>query len=165
VTTLLIEEPQLARRLVDPEPEPLLSPVVTPPLAPEEARGLDLILEGFLLHHAEPRMLDIPDGGQRVLAGDYCYAQGLARVTAAGDLLVIDVLSALISEASGLVARGDRHSLPALWGATTITIAAPFRAPALAAATAALRAGDPDPLARLSQGFPTLEELASVMRP
>ena len=55
-----------------------------------------------------PRLLDIPDEGRRVLAGDYCYAQGLARVTDAGDLVVIDLLSALISEGSGLAARRGR---------------------------------------------------------
>jgi hypothetical protein len=161
--TALLEEPQLVRHMVAPAPEPLLSPAVMPPLAPEQGVGLDLILEGFLLHHARPRLLDIPAGGQRVLAGDYCYAQGLARVTAAGDLLVIDMLSALISEAAGLVARGDHESLPALWGATTVAIAEPYRAPALAAATAALRAGDPDPLTSLARGFGRLDDLATLM--
>ena len=156
-------EPQLAPHLVAPAPRALLAPSVVPPLAEREAEGLDLILEGFLLHHGRPRLLDIPDGGQRVLAGDYCYAQGLARVTESGDLFVVDLLSALISEGSGLVARGSQSALPHVWAATTLAIADPELATPLATAIAAQRAGDGAPLGALGQRFDRLEELTEVM--
>ena len=159
----IAREPQLAPHLVSPAPRPLLAKAVMPPLRDREAEGIDLILEGFLLHHGGPRLLEIPDSGQRVLAGDYCYAQGLARVTEAGDLFVIDLLSALISEGSGLVARGERHALPHMWAATTLTIADPALASSLATAIAAARAGDDGPLVALGKGFERLDELAEVL--
>ena len=51
----------------------------------DQAVGLDLILEGFLLHHgapAPPRAR--PSPGREVLAGDYCYAHGLVRIADVG---------------------------------------------------------------------------------
>lgn len=159
----IAREPQLATHLVSPAPPPLLAAAVTPPLRDREAEGLDLILEGFLLHHGRPRLLEIPNVGRRVLAGDYCYAQGLARVTEAGDLFVIDLLSALISEGSGLVARGERRALPHIWAATTLTIADPALATPLATAIAAARAGDDGPLVALGERFERLDDLAEVL--
>ncbi len=159
----IASEPQLAPHLVSPAPPPLLATAVIPPLREREAEGLDLILEGFLLHHGSPRLLDIPDGGRRVLAGDYCYAQGLARVTEAGDLFVIDLLSALISEGSGLVARGEREPLPHIWAGTTQAIADPGLAPSLSAAIAAQRAGDSAPLVSLGQRFDRIDQLSEVL--
>ena len=78
----LSAEPILAAGLIDGAPDPVLVPLACPPLPEAEAVGLDLILEGFLLHHGRPRQLSIDDPGRRVLAGDYCYAQGLVRMAA-----------------------------------------------------------------------------------
>lgn len=160
---MIRDEPQLARHLVSPPPPALLASEAAPPLSDRQAAGLDLILEGFLLHHGTPRLLDIPDGGLRVLAGDYCYAQGLARVTESGDLAVIDLLSTLISEASGLVARDQREALAPIWAATALAIADPASTPALTAATAAVRAGDPGPLSALGGEFSRLDELTAAL--
>jgi hypothetical protein len=140
---------------------------VTPPLSPEHAAGMDLILEGFLLHHGRPRHLDLPERGPRVLAGDYCYANGLVRVADAGDLFVIEALSDLISLGAGLAARGERSSLAPLWRATAAAIAAsagggptPENAARFLAAKAALRVGgDAGPLTELAASLPPTPEL------
>lgn len=124
VRAALASERALAAELVEPPPDPLLAPLVTPPLTPEQADGLDLILEGFLVHHGRPRHLALTDRGREVLAGDYCYAHGLVRVAAAGDLFVIEALADLIALGAGLVAAGDRAGLAPLWRATTAAIAA-----------------------------------------
>ena len=69
---------------------------------PHEAAGLDLILEGFLLHHGQARHLTPSGPGREVLAGDYCYAHGLVRITGAGDLFVVEALADLIALGAGL---------------------------------------------------------------
>jgi len=120
----------LAAGLVEPAPPALMMPLVTPPLAPSAGEGMEMILEGFLLHHGTPRHLSLPDRGRRVLAGDYCYAQGLVRVAAGGDLYVIEALADLIALGASLVARGQRDALPALWRATAAAIAAEAGTPA-----------------------------------
>ena len=59
-----------------------------------------------------------------MLAGDYCYAHGLVRITGAGDLFVVEALADLIALGAGLVAAGEREALAPLWRATTAAIAA-----------------------------------------
>ncbi len=117
-------EPGLAAELREPPADPLLAPLASPPLTPGQAAGLDLILEGFLLHHGRPRHVAPSEPGREVLAGDYCYAHGLVRVAEAGDLFVIEALADLIALGAGLVASGDRGALAPLWRATTAAIAA-----------------------------------------
>lgn len=119
----LAREPDLAGQLIEPEAAPLLAPLVSPPLDRHQAAGLDLILEGFLLHHGAPRHLAPAEPGRGVLAGDYCYAHGLVRIADSGDLFVIEALADLIALGAGLVAAGDRASLAPLWRATTVAIA------------------------------------------
>ncbi len=121
---VLADEPSLAGELIQPAAAPLLAPLVVPPLTADQATGLDLILEGFLLHHGTPRHLSPAVPGREVLAGDYCYAYGLVRIAAAGDLFVVEALADLIAVGAGLVASGDRASLVPLWRATTAAIAA-----------------------------------------
>jgi hypothetical protein len=122
VREALAAEPSLAAGLVSPGPEALMAPLVSPPLDLWEAEGLDLILEGFLLHHGRPRHLRLEGRGRQVLAGDYCYAQGLVRVAAAGDLFVIEALADLIALGPGLVAGGRRDGLAPLWLTTAAAI-------------------------------------------
>ena len=121
---ILADEPTLAGELIEPAAAPLLAPLVAPPLTADQAAGLDLILEGFLLHHGTPRHLSPAAPGREVLAGDYCYAYGLVRIAAAGDLFVVEALADLIALGAGLVAADDRASLVPLWRATTAVIAA-----------------------------------------
>ena len=94
-----------------------------PGLSTDHAAGLDLILEGFLLHHGRPRHLDLPDIGRRVLAGDYCYAHGLVWVAETGDLRIIELLADLVAMSAALVSTGDRDGLPPLWRTTIAAIA------------------------------------------
>jgi hypothetical protein len=120
----LAEEPGLAAELIEPAAPPLLAPLVSPPLDERQAAGLDLILEGFLLHHGRPRHLRPSAPGREVLAGDYCYANGLVRIAEAGDLFVVEALADLIALGAGIVAAGPRDALVPLWRATTAAIAA-----------------------------------------
>ena len=120
----LAGEPALAAGLREPAPALLLAPLVSPPLSPDEAAGLDLILEGFLLHHGQPRHLTPSAPGRKVLAGDYCYAHGLVRITGTGDLFGVEALADLIALGAGLVAAEAHGALLALWRGTTAAIAA-----------------------------------------
>lgn len=164
----LAAEPSLAGRMIEPANPPLLAPLVHPPLTAEEAAGLDLILEGFLLHHGRPRLVAPEDRGREVLAGDYCYAHGLVRVARSGDLFVIAALAELIALSAGLVASSRREVLAPLWRATAIAIAAAEPASAIRSsyerATAALRAsGDARPVARLAAPLPPTPELDAAL--
>jgi hypothetical protein len=165
----LADEPALAADLVDPGPGLLLAPLVCPPLEQSQGEGLDLILEGFLLHHGEPRHLRPPGRGQRVLAGDYCYARGLVRVAGAGDLFVIDALADLIALSAGLVAQARRDLLAPLWLVTAAAIGGRRRAGGeelalrFAAAKLALRRDDdPGPLHALAAEHGPAEALAEA---
>jgi hypothetical protein len=159
--SVLDEEPGLAAELVDPAPGPLLAPLVTPPLTARQADGLDLILEGFLLHHGRPRHLRPSGAGREVLAGDWCYANGLVRIAEAGDLFVVEALADLIALGAGIVAAGPREGLVPLWRATTAVIAARAGADRDEAAERFLRAqdalrrhGDAGGLAELARALP-----------
>lgn len=168
----LAAEPALAGSLREPAAPPLLAPFLSPPLSPEQAEGMDLILEGFLLHHGRPRQLDLAERGRRVLAGDYCYAHGLVRVADAGDLFVIAALSDLISLGAGLAARGRTDALAPLWRATAAAIAASARPDpeadlaAFLAAKDALRAhDDAGPLAAIAAALPPTPGLEAALAP
>jgi hypothetical protein len=123
VRSALATQPGLAGNLVEPAPDLVAAPLAVPGLSSEHAAGLDLILEGFLLHHGRPRHLDLPDLGRRVLAGDYCYAHGLVWVADAGDLRIIALLADLVAMSAALVSTGDRDALGPLWRTTISAIA------------------------------------------
>lgn len=169
--TLLADEVALAGELIEPPAPALLAPLVSPPLTPEQAIGLDLILEGFLLHHGRPRHVAPAAPGREVLAGDYCYAHGLVRIAAAGDLFVVSALADLIALGAGIVAAGERAGLVPLWRATTWAIAArggprPGEAESrFRAAQDALRdGGGPDRLAALAAALPPTPGLDEALR-
>jgi hypothetical protein len=159
---VLADEVALAGELIDPEAEPLLAPLAAPPLTPDQAIGLDLILEGFLLHHGRPRHVAPAAPGREVLAGDYCYAHGLVRIAAAGDLFVVSALADLIALGAGLVAAGERAGLVPLWRATTWAIAA-RGAPGGDAVEARFR--DAQDALRRGAGHGLLEQLAVALPP
>ena len=177
-------QPLLAAGLVEPAPEPVVAPLVCPPLPAVEGAGLDLILEGFLLHHGRPRQLDIPEPGRRVLAGDYCYAQGLVQVASSGDLVVIELLAELIALSAAAVADDRREALAPLWAGTVAAIrrrrshagaaagdgtgedGAAGDGALLADAKRALRAdGDPAPLVALSPRLAHVSRFEEVLAP
>jgi hypothetical protein len=169
VRSVLAQEAALAAELVEPAAEPLLAPLVAPPLTPDQAAGLDLILEGFLLHHGRPRHLSPSGAGREVLAGDYCYAHGLVRIAEAGDLFVIEALADLIALGAGVVASGRREALEPLWRATAAAIAARGSAASGEVAARLIEAkrrlrvdGDPSGLAEVAAGLPPTPGLAEA---
>ena len=119
----LATQPGLAGHLVEPAPALVAAPLAGTGLSTDHAAGLDLILEGFLLHHGTARHLNLPDAGRRVLAGDYCYAHGLVWVAEADDLRVIELLADLVAMSVALVSTGDRAGLTPLWRTTIAAIA------------------------------------------
>lgn len=159
-------QPALAATLVHPDPGQVVAPLAAPGLIGQCASGLDLILEGFLLHHGRPRHLMVDDDGKRILAGDYCYAHGLVHVAKAGDLAVIALLADLVALSASLVATDDRAALPALWRATVAVIACPDdlrQEAALAAAKESMRAGDVEPIRALGATLPQTPELDEAL--
>lgn len=162
----LATQPGLAGNLVEPAPALVAAPLAVPGLSDEHAAGLDLILEGFLLHHGRPRHLDLTDVGRRVLAGDYCYAHGLVWVANANDLVVIDLLADLVAMSAALVSTGARDGLGPLWRGTIAAIA--HRDPAfvdrLRRAKDALRTrSDTGPLHALTEGLPDAPALEEAL--
>jgi hypothetical protein len=166
VRTDLITEPALAEGLGAVAAEPLLAPLVSPPLAPEHALGLDLILEGFLAHHGRPRELVLADTSGLVLAGDYCFAAGLVRVAGARDVFVVDALARLVALSAGVVATGRSIELPALWLGTAAAIAGAGQAAVRARFAEAVRRSteeaDPSGFDQLAASLGDPPDLAAV---
>jgi hypothetical protein len=164
VATVLAKQPALAGRICD--PDEVLVPLVSPPLAREHALGLELILEGFLLHHGTSRHVGEVEMGAAVLAGDYCYAQGLVRVAGTGDLAVVEALADLVALSSAAVAAGNDRDLLPLWRATVAAVAGeqgPGTADAVRVARAALREGLPGPIHEIAAGLPPIPALAEAL--
>lgn len=116
----------------------------------EYALVIEAIREGYLLHYAEPRMIEGADPDLRLLAGDYLYARGLERLAALRDLEAVRELADLISLCAQLHAEGRGEEAPPLWLASAVAIAA--EAPdGHEEAKAALRRGDPGTYAALAR--------------
>lgn len=73
------------------------------------------VREGYLLHYEDARVLAGQDEDLALLAGDYLYALGLARLAALGDDRSVLVLADLISNCAQLYAEDRRGEVPALW--------------------------------------------------
>jgi hypothetical protein len=92
--------------------------------AAEYALLVEAIREGYLLHYAEPRVLDGLDPDLALLAGDYLYALGLERLAALGDLEAVRELSDLISLCAQLHAEARAPGLiEPLWLASAVAVA------------------------------------------
>ena len=87
---------------VDPEPEPVFSPLVPGALA----LGLETVYEAYLVHYGRPRLFAPPDGDEAVLLGDYLYAHGLVRIAEAGGVEAVAAMADLISRCAALRADG-----------------------------------------------------------
>ncbi len=73
------------------------------PLADERfALGIESIYEGYLLHYGRPRLFSPDDRDAAILLGDYLYAHGLVRITAAGDVEAVERLAELLSLCGGV---------------------------------------------------------------
>src|SRR6201987_2978490 len=74
---------------------------------------LEMILEGYRLHYAEPLVVRPDDPDLALLLGDQLYALGLARLAALGDVEAVAELADVIS----LVAQAHSAADPELAGA------------------------------------------------
>ena len=73
------------------------------PLAPAHLTlGLETIYEAYLVHYGGSRLFDSPAEEERVLLGDYLYAQGLVSVAQAGGVDAVAVMADLISTCAAL---------------------------------------------------------------
>jgi hypothetical protein len=68
--------------------------------------GLEMIYEGYLVHHGASRAFLPPDREQAILLGDFLSAAGLVDICRAGDLDAVGTLASLIADVSDLRARG-----------------------------------------------------------
>jgi hypothetical protein len=110
----------------------------------EYALLVEAIREGYLLHYAQPRVLEGLDSDLALLAGDYLYALGLERLAALGDLEAVRELSDLISLCAQLHAEGRAPGLIGpLWLASAVAVACGAD-PGHERAKQALRDGRPD---------------------
>jgi hypothetical protein len=62
------------------------------------------------------------DDDLSLLAGDYLYALGLARLAALGDVSAVAVLAELIARAAQLHAEGREDEVPELWRNAALAI-------------------------------------------
>jgi hypothetical protein len=129
----LREDPVLAPHLVESREAPALGALAasgprTSAAAAEYALVVEAIREGYLLHYGLPRLLRGQDRDLSLLAGDYLYALGLARLSALDDLPAVRALSDLISRCAQVHGEGSDGELTermagALWLATVVAIA------------------------------------------
>ena len=84
---------------------------------PDHALLVEAIREGYLLHYGDPRLVVDADPDLALLAGDYLYALGLARLAALGDLEGVAVLADLISLIARLHAEGRAAEAAGAWEA------------------------------------------------
>jgi hypothetical protein len=99
-----VESPLWAQALRSPPDwEPVFSP-----LAPAHLTlGLETIYEAYLVHYGGSRLFDSPGDDERVLLGDYLYAQGLVSIAEAGGVDAVGVMADLISTCAALRAAGS----------------------------------------------------------
>lgn len=93
---------ELAAALADGPAEEAFGPLVAAAdrcreQAEHYALLVESILEGYLVHYARPRLIESDDANLRLLAGDYLYALGLARLAALGDLPAVQELADVIA--------------------------------------------------------------------
>ena len=124
----LRDDPVIAPHVRDPVVAPALGELTAlgprASAAPEEYAFLvEAIREGYLLHYAEPRLLDGAERDLGLLAGDYLYALGLERLASRGDLEAVQELADLISLSAQLHSSGDGGAAEALWLAATVAVA------------------------------------------
>lgn len=108
----------------------------------EEAYALlvEAIVEGYLQHYGEGRVVRPADPDLALLAGDRLYALGLAHLAELGDLDAVAELADVISLAAQAHAEGDADRAAAVWAAGVAAVGHGGD-PELEAAKAAARAG------------------------
>lgn len=84
---------------------------------PRFALAVETIYEGYLVHFGRPRLFAPGDPDTKLLLGDYLYAQGLVRLSAAGSVEAVADMGELISLCASLRAEGSGDDGPA-WAGT-----------------------------------------------
>ena len=92
-------------------------PVFSPLTESRFAIAVETIYEGYLVHYGRPRLFAPGDRDTVLLLGDYLYAQGLVRLSAAGSVEAVADMGELISLCAQLRAEGSGEDGPA-WAAT-----------------------------------------------
>ncbi|MGI8413027.1 MAG: hypothetical protein ACR2QA_11215 [Solirubrobacteraceae bacterium] len=111
---------------------------------------LEMILEGSRLHYGRPRVVRTEDPDLALLLGDQLYALGLSRLAALKDLDAVLELADVISLVAQAHVAGDPGLADAVWEAGAVAVGwGP--SPALQAAKALVREGDPTGLAALRE--------------
>jgi len=124
------EETPISAHAIEPAVAPTLGMLAANGPRAEAAPGeyalvVEAVHEGYLLHYGEPRLLAGHDPDLALLAGDYLYALGLARLAALGDGRAVAILSELIGHCARLHAEGDPGEIPGLWEQAAREIAGP----------------------------------------
>ncbi len=116
LTDFLREEGGLIGATVTDAPEP-------EPHVPD-GYGLlfEAILEGYLLHYAEGRVVRPEDPDLALLAGDRLYALGLERLAEMGDLDAVRLLADAISTCAALHAEGRGDEAAGVWARTAASL-------------------------------------------
>jgi len=78
---------------------------------------VETIYEGYLVHYGRPRLFAPGDRDTILLLGDYLYAQGLVRLSAAGSVEAVADMGELISLCAQLRAEAAGDDGPA-WAAS-----------------------------------------------
>ena len=86
--------------------------------------GVEMIREGYLLHHGSSRLFRQDDPDLALLTGDYLYAAGLVEICATGDLDAVAALADLISRCSAARGDGRAGEDEAMWRATVAGLGA-----------------------------------------
>lgn len=99
------------------------APVFSPLGESRFALGIESIYEGYLLHYGRPRLFSPDDRDTAILLGDYLYAHGLVRITAAGDVEAVERLAELLSLCAHLRAEGRGAEDGEAWASTVGSLA------------------------------------------
>jgi hypothetical protein len=91
--------------------------VFSPLTEPRFALAVETIYEGYLVHYGRPRLFAPADQNTVLLLGDYLYAQGLVRLSAAGSVEAVADMGELISLCAQLRAEESGDDGPP-WAAS-----------------------------------------------
>jgi hypothetical protein len=83
---------------------------------------LEMILEGYRLHYAEPRVVRPDDPDLALLLGDQLYALGLSRLAALGDVEAVAELADVISLVAQAHSATDPDLARAVWEAGAVAV-------------------------------------------
>ena len=89
----------------------------SPLTEPRFAVAVETIYEGYLVHYGRPRLFAPGDQDTVLLLGDYLYARGLVRLSAAGSVEAVADMGELISLCAQLRAEQSGDDGP-VWAAS-----------------------------------------------